>query len=394
MGIDIKKLFKNRVSSFYKEMTKYYTIIFMSVFYSFLILGSIFVYYYVKFIQWIPPFLSSEWIASVITALILLQSTIRTFVREADTIFLLPMETHLSSYFLKTLIYNGILHLLKMTIVIAIMFPLIESNIILTVQFLLLLVGLVMINVYLVWIEQWIDSLRGRFIHKLNLLISYALIFYFLFKGNWVIALILLLLTYGFSFYIFPLGARRLNWEYLNKQEEKALTKNYRFINIYIDVGHLKRSFQPRLFLTRLIKNWIPPQPYNSFFYLYVLLFIRLNDYFYLYLRLTLIGTILVWVFPEYGWLTVPIILFMTGYQLLPLKREQNDFVILYPVSNMVKMKSYLKLLYILLIFQLVVVNVPVFFHSISGKTLISVFTELLFIGWFVLIFAKKRYDD
>ncbi|MGY3714412.1 ABC transporter permease [Sutcliffiella cohnii] len=391
MGMDIEKLFKNRISSFYREMTKYYTIIFMSVFYSFLIFGSISVYYYVKLIQWIPPFLPTEWIASVITALFLLQSTVRTFIKDADSIFLLPMEACLSRYFLKTMIYSGTFHLLRITIVIAVMLPLIKSTILFTAPFLILLIGLLIINVYLIWIEQWLDSLRGRLIHKLNLLLTYTLIFYFLFKGNWVVVLSLLLLTYGFSLYIFPLGARRLNWEYLNKQEEKALTKNYRFINIYIDVGHLKRSFQPRLFLTRLIKNWIPPQPYNSFFYLYVLLFIRLNDYFYLYLRLTLIGTILVWVFPEYGWLTVPIILFMTGYQLLPLKREQNDFVILYPVSELVKKKMYLKLISISLIFQLVIVNISVIFHSINVNTLISIGMELLFIGWFVRFIASRR---
>ena len=391
MGMDIEKLFKNRISSFYREMTKYYTIIFMSVFYSFLIFGSISVYYYVKLIQWIPPFLPTEWIASVITALFLLQSTVRTFIKDADSIFLLPMEACLSRYFLKTMIYSGTFHLLRITIVIAVMLPLIKSTILFTAPFLILLIGLLIINVYLIWIEQWLDSLRGRLIHKLNLLLTYTLIFYFLFKGNWVVVLSLLLLTYGFSLYIFPPGARRINWEFLIKQEEKALTRNYRFINIYMDVGHLKRSFRPRLFLTRLIKNWIPPQPYNSFFYLYVLLFIRLNDYFYLYLRLTLIGTILVWVFPEYGWLTVPIILFMTGYQLLPLKREQNDFVILYPVSELVKKKMYLKLISISLIFQLVIVNISVIFHSINVNTLISIGMELLFIGWFVRFFASRR---
>jgi len=389
--MDSNQLWKKRTVEFYIIIAKYFSTIAGNVFFSLLLLGCVFVYYYLKVIQWIPSYILTEWIASLMTAAFFLRSSVRTFVQKADLVFLLPAEASLSDYFRKAMIYSAILDVVKFTIVITFMTVLINAEKVLTSPFFVLFLCMIVLNVRLTWVEQWLTMEPRRFLHKLIRFLSFTMILFFLFIGNWIIALTLLLVNYGFSIYVFPLDAKSVNWEYLLKQEEKSLLRIYKFINIYTDVHHVKRSFRRRRFLTWIIKRLTSHDQPSSFVYLYALLFVRYNDFYFLYIRLSLIGIVSVCMYPEYGWIVIPVILFLTGYQILPLQHELNEVVMLYPVSYQVKKKSLLQLLSILLIIQLLVMNVLIYIFTNSNNIIFGFSLELVFVYWFVQVFAAKR---
>ncbi|HJF31979.1 MAG TPA: ABC transporter permease, partial [Sporosarcina psychrophila] len=95
----INSIWTERARDFYIDIAKYFSIIAMSVLYSFIIFGSVFIYYYLKFLQWLPPYFQTESIASFVITLTLLKTSVRTFLKKADIIFLMPAEKKLSSYF-------------------------------------------------------------------------------------------------------------------------------------------------------------------------------------------------------------------------------------------------------------------------------------------------------
>ena len=81
--MDINSIWDKRLKEFYIEIVKYFSLIAMGVFYSFIIFGSIFIYYYVKFIQWIPPFFPTEIIASLVITVTFLKTNVLTFVEKS-----------------------------------------------------------------------------------------------------------------------------------------------------------------------------------------------------------------------------------------------------------------------------------------------------------------------
>ncbi|WP_083465437.1 ABC transporter permease [Thalassobacillus sp. C254] len=126
MGIfmDINTLWNLRAQEFYRKMLRYYSIIGANVVYFFLVIGSIFIYYFNLFLQWIPSQISVEVILSLFITFFLMRTNIRTFVKRADILFLLALEVKLKSYFIKSLVYSFVIDVIKMLSLITVLLSL------------------------------------------------------------------------------------------------------------------------------------------------------------------------------------------------------------------------------------------------------------------------------
>ena len=140
-----------------------------------------------------------------------------------------------------------------------------------------------------------------------------------------------------------------------------------------------------------LIKKAITYKQSSSYTYLFSHLFIRYNEFYYLYVRLTFIGVGISYFFPAYGWIVAFPLLFLSGYQLLPLQYSINDSSRIYPVSTKTLKQSFQKLLMSLLIVQLLFFNLASFSPIFQIKDVALILLELLVIYWFVYFFASKR---
>ncbi|MBY6087910.1 ABC transporter permease [Priestia flexa] len=393
MGVlmDIKTLWGLRVQEFYRKMFRYYSIIGANVVYFFLIISSIFIYYFNLFLQWIPPQISVEVILSLFVTFILMQTKVRTFIKRADIVFLLPLEWKLKSYFIKSLVYSFVIDFIKSLSLITILLSLFlhKTNISLPVFF--LIVGIVSYNILMKWTEQWLKNHVQFVLHRLNRFFSIYLMCYFLFKNDWVFELVLM--SINFVYLIYFIGKKRnLNWQWLIVEEESALLRNFKFINIFMDVPNLKRSFRNRRLLTMILKRCIPYSQSSTFVYLYSHLFVRYNDYFYLYLRLTLIGIFVNYAIPTSGWIFNLLILFMTGYQVIPLQHEIKQSVLLYPISKAQINDSFLKFVLVVLYAQLFILYFAMFIYTSTAKIYYLVIGSL-FVYVFVYFFVSKRVN-
>lgn len=392
--MDSNLLWNKRFKAFYRDIIRYFSIIAMSVLYSFILFGSAFIYYYVKILEGLPPDFPTELVAALFTAWIFLQTHVRTFLKKADTIFLPPAEAKFSSYFKKSFIYSAWIDGLKFFIVLLFIRPLVREEVFMNGIFLILFAGLLVLNLRLTWIEQWLTTRFQLLTHRSIRFLSFSIILYFLFIDVWTIAGILLLAHYVLWFHIFNSHPKRINWDFLMYQEERALTKIYTFIHLYTDVPHLKHSFKPRKLISWVLKKGVAHKQSSAYGYLFALLFSRSNEFYRLYVRLTLIGCAIVYFLPMYGWLVIFPVLFFTGYQLLPLQHMLNDHSRIYPIATVTMKNSFKKLLLSLSIIQLLLLNVASLGHLYRPIMLVMIPIEVLFIYWFVYVFLAKRISS
>lgn len=389
--MDIKTLWGLRVQEFYRKMFRYYSIIGANVVYFFLIISSIFIYYFNLFLQWIPPQISVEGILSLFVTFILIQTKVRTFIKRADIVFLLPLEWKLKPYFIKSLVYSFVIDVIKLLSFITVFLSLFLKTIYLDFSILFFIVGIVAHNILMKWDEQWLENHVQFVVHRLNRFFSIYLMCYYLFKNDWIFAFVLM--SVNFVYLIYFIGEKRnLNWHWLIEEEESALLKNFKFINFFMDVPNLKRSFRNRRFLTMILKRCIPYSQSSTFVYLYSHLFVRYNDYFYLYLRLTVIGMLVSYAMPISGWIFNLLILFMTGFQLIPLQHEIKQSALIYPISESQKNDSFLKFVLFVLYAQFFILYFAMFIHTFTAKIYYLVIGSL-FVYVFVYFFVSKRVN-
>lgn len=387
----IKTLWGVRCQAFYRKMFRYYSIIGANVVYFFVIIGSIFIYYFHLFLQWIPPQISIELILSLFSTLILMQTKIRTFIKRADIIFLLPLEWKLKPYVIKSLVYSFSIQFVKVLSLITVLFSLLlhESNI--TFSRFILIAGIVCCSVLMKWTEQWLENYVQLALHRLIKLLSIYLMFYFLFNHDLVFEFVLMGLN--FVYIIFQIGRKRnLNWQWLIVEEENALLGNYKFINIFMDVPNFKHSFRKRRLLTMFLNRCIPYRQSSSLIYLYLHLFVRYNDYFYLYLQLTVIGIFVNYAMPASGWMFNLLILVMTGLQVIPLQHQIKQTVMLYPISNSRMNDSFLKSVLVILYAQFFILSFALFILT-STANIYFLITGILFVYVFVYYFVSKKVN-
>ncbi len=389
--MDIKTLWNLRAQEFYRKMFRYYSIIGTNVVYFFLVIGSIFIYYFHLFLQWVPPQISVEVIFSLFITFFLLRTNIRTFVKRADIVFLLALEMKLKSYFIKSLVYSFVIDVIKLLSLITILLSLFLDTTNLNLPIFIIIGGIVFYNVLMKWTEQWLENQVQFVLHRLNRVFSIYLMCYFLFKNDWIFELVLM--SVNFAYLIYFIGKKRnLNWEWLIVEEESALLRNFKFINIFMDVPNLKRSFGNRRLLTMIVKRCIPYSQSSTFVYLYSHLFVRYNDYFYLFLRLTVIGIFVNYALPTSGWIFTLLILFATGFQVIPLQHEIKESVLLYPISKAQMNESFLKFVLVILYAQFFILYFAQFIHTSTAEIYYLVIGSL-FVYLFVYFFVSKRVN-
>ncbi|GAK07979.1 ABC transporter, permease protein EscB [Geomicrobium sp. JCM 19038] len=256
--------------------------------------------------------------------------------------------------------------------------------------FILFIVVIVACNSLMKWIERWLENQVQLVLHKLNRFFLLYLMCYFLFNNDWMYMLIVMSIHFAYFFY-FIRKKRNLNWQWLIDEEESALIRNYKFINFFIDVPNLKRSFRRRRLLTRILQRCIPFKQSNTFVYLYSHLFARHNDYFYFYLRLTVIGMLINYAIPTGSWIFTLLILYITGSQVIPLQHEMKQSVLLFPNQSQIK-DSFLKFVSVMLYAQFFILYFAMFILTSSANLFMLVIGSI-FVYVYVYFFVSKRID-
>lgn len=297
---DAKSLFNTRQKEELIEKLNYNKFIFNGHFLIFLtIMLGAFALGYSNWLQGIPQNINYRLILSVILAVVSI-FPLRTLFREADKLYLLPFEKHLSIYIKKAIIYSYINRLFLPIIVLIVGFPLFYE--LLGSKFYLYITVIVLSFIYPLMglIIKWFWLKYGLEVWGANILlfIVYASGYFITLKVGLFSGITTILVLISLVILMKSINRGTFyQWETLIAIEYNHKMNYYKLVNMFTDVKVLNERTVRRKYLDLFLR--IPSSKKFNENYMYKFLFIRSfargKDAFFIVLRFLIIGLILIW---------------------------------------------------------------------------------------------------
>ncbi|MFN7249252.1 MAG: ABC transporter permease [Anaerobacillus sp.] len=401
----IQKLWSKRAKEYWNMAIRYLRLIgnsgFLFAIYIAIIVGS---YYYSELLKWLPDWFPATIFLAVITALLLTKSPLRTFIKEGDLVFLSPVEGRLASYFRSSFYYSFIIQSFVLVLVIVLLTPLYRHFIADDAMALLFVIIVLFVskawNLLAQWEEGRLLFTGWRITHKLGRFVINATLTYFLFAGAsiyFLLAIFAIKVLLLFFYYQHLKKQHSLKWEYLIELEERMVMSFYRIANMFTDVPKLSTKVKRRNPWSA-IPNMLAFKQESTFNYLYLKSFIRANDYFGIYVRLLIIGIVLVfYVQFDYGKLFISILLlYMSALQLSTLWNHHQLKIMtdLYPIEDKVRERSFRTVVFSLLVVKTVVftsATIVATMHFIEPLLVFGIGIIGSYVYSYILLLKKKE---
>ena len=395
-------LWKERFRHFLKEVRTYSKYVFndhLKFIFVFIIGAG--AYYYQQWLQTLTTSFPTALVMAVLIGLVLTAGSIQTLLKEADLVYLLPVEEKLKPYFTKAFLFTFMIQLYIIAIVAAALAPLYFQQMKQTgAGYIWIVLAFVIVkawNLFVAWEKSFLTDQNIQRADWFIRFILNALFVYFLVERTSVmfIAGIILLMVLYLAILHQMVKGKPLNWEYLISEEGKKMMLLYRIANMFVDVPALKERVSRRKWLD-FILSIIGEK--RTYLYLYTRTFLRSGNYFGLYVRLLALGGVILYFIPFlYGRFIVSLIfLYLIGYQLLTLWKHHRMkiWLDLYPVGGEEKKKDFLTLLNAILITGSVIFTI---IFALATKdfmmTGILLIVSILFSIGFVYQYGAKRIE-
>ncbi|MCY7946389.1 ABC transporter permease [Bacillus atrophaeus] len=348
--------------------------------------------WYSKWVKDIPAHFPSFWVMAVLFSLILTGSYVRTLLKEADLVFLLPLEPKMEPYLKQAFTYSYLSQLFPLIALTLVCMPLYFA-----VNPAATLVSYTVIFIQLLILKAWNQAMEWRitFLSDRNKkltdamvrFVANALVLYFVLQSLYIYAVVVYVIMAALLMYFTAAAKHKsFKWEAHIDYELRRKQRFYRIANLFTDVPHLKKRAKRRAYLDFLLRL-IPFEQRKTFSYMYARAFLRSSDYLGIQVRLTVIFALIIMYASSSEWIAAVLTvftLFITGIQMLPLFGHFDHLSLqeLYPVKKEEKMKSYFALLKTALGVQaLILIAASVYAAGLTGGL-------YALIGSAVLIFA------
>lgn len=395
-------LFNRRYKAIRKEKSYYNKFIFNGHFTVFLlILLGAFIFGYGEWLQHIPQHINYALFASIAVALVSL-FPIRTLLKDADKIFLLPFEKHMKDYMQVSLIYSYSSRIFLQVILLIILFPLFyklnDNHFAFYIVFAISAIIFPYLGLLVKW--QWLKLNLSSWTINLLLFVLFGITFYLILRFHNYFAIIFIFIV-GVLLLILKMNSKKqlFPWERMIAIEQQKHTNYYKFVNMFTDVKHLRESAVRRSYL-----DFILPTPKGNKFnenrmylFLFVRSFVRGRDAFSIILRLVIIALVLML------WLSNPIVsliigslfMYITLLQMAQFYTQQayGLWPQVWPVSDTKVIKGYEQFLYRLMIGVGIIFTIV---FVIKHPTLFFFALLFLIVGWLTIrsTIKKLKYQE
>jgi ABC-2 type transport system permease protein len=398
---DAQKLWRERLGTASKEIGRYSRYIFNGhiVIVLVFLLGTA-AFYYQEWVKTLSVDFPVALLMSIVLSLVVTISPIFTFVVDPDKVFLLALEERLQSYFNRSILLSFFIGLYLLVLFLGVLMPIYAqvtgSGFHHFLPFLVVLAGLKLLNLYIRWrVQYYVEESTQRLDTIIRFVVN-GVFLYLLFNqaAIWLIGVVALLLLLLFLTYYNQTKKKGLKWERLIQLEDRRMMSFYRLANLFTDVPKLKDEVKRRKWLDWITSS-LPYQQDATFLHLFVQTFIRGGDYLGLWIRLTVIGGLVLY-FVTFGYgqiLFVVLFIYLTGFQLLPLwNHHQNKLWIqLYPVNEKTKKVSFQKLLFIVLSIQSLLLSIFIFLKGDLVISALALFVGIAFSYLYVYQYSHKK---
>ena len=359
------ELWKERFALFVTELQKYLRYIFNGHLLFVLIIGiGGLAYYYSEWVKTLDESFPAAIILALIIAFPLTKSPVYSLLKEPDMFFLLPVEKKMEPYFRKAIRTSFVFQGYILLMLLAAGMPLYAavekgafSDFIIIFLFIL---AAKYLNLTAKWnvdrFQEPSARLTDRFV---RLCLNFVLLYFLFSNGQLLFAAVVLLILAALTFYYKKAAAEKLlKWEYVIETENKRMHSFYRFANMFTDVPKLKERISRRKWLDPIL-SLVPYSHSNTYRFLFIRTFLRSGDYLGLFIRLTVIGAVVIvsldTLIPQM--IGAGLFVYMTGFQLIMIRKHHESLIWhdLYPVAKERKNKDVQFLLLVILGLQVAV---------------------------------------
>lgn len=346
--------------------------------------------------------------ATVVFSYYLVSSKIKTYIKEADAVFLLPLEKYYRKVGLKTVINSTVVHIITVIIFYFATKPI--TNLIGNIDRLSICTLLIVII--------WNNLLKYlQVIHYKEIIWSKLLLFIVIFMQLLVIFfddiairifyLISIIVLAAFTYYIMKNAGNKLNdkdqekyvvnWNQAADYDKHRIESYLKFVNMFVDVPlsgvKVARRKYFDILLPKLTKDNFKKE--NSFKYYYYRVFLRQENTVYLALRLMLLAALVIFSFKNtyVSGLAIISYSYLTIIQLVPLYKQMSNNIwhSILPVSEDIKIKSYKQLLTsVMIVTTLLLGVVSILLASFSTMNILVIIGSVVIANIISKIFIGK----
>lgn len=387
---NLQEVWSKRFNHYITEVQKYMRFVFTGH----LALVLVFVvgavgYQYSEWLKVVANTFPAEWIVAIVTGIILALSRPVTLLREPDQVYLLALESKMSTYFSRALNWTFWSQVGLVSIIYIAGIPLLNVVTDLSTSQIWLIFAIIIVlkylNVHIEFNYRYANRGTSIIIDQLTRgILSILTVQSGLTEGySYVVIFLVLLFVYNRTL-AKRVKVQPIPYEHFVKVEQNRMMGFYRFANYFTNVPHLHGSIRRRGWLN-FIYSIVPFSQKSTQSYLVYRTFIRTDDHFYLWVRLTAIsGLIALFVnIPIVTWIVAAALAFATTIQLKYALLSSGDFRMdrLYPVEINQRKNAVRKVLRLFMVIQAFVVMLcsfgqPLFF--VAGIIIIAI-NELTF---------------
>ncbi|MGE7665894.1 ABC transporter permease [Ureibacillus composti] len=345
-------------------------------------------YQYSEWLKVVDQDFPAVWLIAMIIGLVLGFSRPVTLLREPDQVYLLPVESKMSDYFKKALNWTFWSQIGLVAVVYLVSIPLLNAVTDLSTSEiwigLLLIILLKYCNVQIEFNYRYSNRGNHVLIDRIARILLSILAVQTVLTTGFLVGLIYVILLVAYNFSLKKkVREQPIPYEHFVKLEQNRMMGFYRFANYFTDVPHLRGSIRRRSWLNS-VYNFVPFNKRNTQSYLVFRTFVRTDDHFYLWVRLTAITAIIAFFvnIPIVTWIVAAALSFATTIQLKYALLSSSEFRMdmLFPVEENQRNKGVRKLIRLFMIVQAIIVMLcsigqPLFFVSALVILIISEIT-------------------
>lgn len=310
-------------------------------------------YQYSEWLKVAQTSFPAEWLIAAVVGIILAFSSPTTLIREPDQVYLLPLETQMLGYFKKATNWTFWSQMPLPVLVYIVAIPLLTTVTELTsAQIWIGLLFVIILKYFNVQIEfhyRYANRGQAVIVDRLARAALSILAVQSVLTSGVLYAFLFVIL---FVVYDRSLAKRMADepvpYEHFVRLEQNRMMRFYRFANYFTDVPHLRGTIRRRAWLDAVYKA-IPYKKERAQDYLVFRTFIRTDDHFYLWVRLTAISALIALFvdIPIVTWIVAGALSFATTLQLKYALLSAGEFRMdmLYPVPRDTRAQAVRKLL-------------------------------------------------
>ncbi|WP_202081344.1 ABC transporter permease [Caldalkalibacillus salinus] len=364
---DVKAIYQKRFDRHFREASGYWRLIGNSgLLFTVTVLLILTAIYYEDFIAWIPDSVPVDIILAIVIGGVCSMGHHRTFIKEADLVFLTPLEHKMDDYFSRAFAYNYVVQAITVFALLILFAPLFNAKVAQSSYLFYFVIPILLKgwNLHGVWIYYRHPDRRSQQVWRLYRgLVSIGLIYWFFVEGG-MIGYLLGAIFFSALFIFFYLQENKVrhaypyHWYHIREVNERLESRFYSFVHAFVDVPHLAQEVKQRTWISVLTKG-LKRTRQNAYRYLYLHTFLRAGDYFGRTVRLAALGAFFVFWLPHW-WaqmIAIGAIILMNTVQLRALREHhtRHFWDAILPLPLQVQQKSYDWLRNTVIIAQLIV---------------------------------------